>query len=284
VTNQDLRQELNLGHYEDRGWCGFHHYAMLAFAAHGFLLSERATIATPPSIDPSAPSTQGVPIPIRPERHVSNSIATIQVLIASALVRSLRLLGTHRDHGLLTAERDRYQPRIGLHQTGRNRRIPLRESLASQGEVAGSGIRLAANKFAEHGDQPLPVKVRQHRQRGAVNLRCNGRCKSTELLAIKEEAHRHVPSRRGHSGTAESRRKASPTWMPGVVSTAKALAQSVRDAMGFAPRIISISAAATMVIGAGAYSPISTSIGSRTIPMRTPLSACGLSRVVAQPA
>jgi SRSO17 transposase len=44
---QDLKQELGLGHYEGRGWRGFHHHATLCIAAYGFLLSERETI--PPS-------------------------------------------------------------------------------------------------------------------------------------------------------------------------------------------------------------------------------------------
>jgi SRSO17 transposase len=44
---QDLKQELGLGHYEGRGWRGFHHHATLCTAAYGFLLSERAAI--PPS-------------------------------------------------------------------------------------------------------------------------------------------------------------------------------------------------------------------------------------------
>jgi SRSO17 transposase len=44
---QDLKQELGLGHYEGRGWRGFHHHATLCIAAYGFLLSERKAI--PPS-------------------------------------------------------------------------------------------------------------------------------------------------------------------------------------------------------------------------------------------
>ena len=44
---QDLKQEIGLGHYEGRGWRGFHHHATLAIAAYGFLISERGTI--PPS-------------------------------------------------------------------------------------------------------------------------------------------------------------------------------------------------------------------------------------------
>jgi SRSO17 transposase len=44
---QDLKQEVGLGHYEGRGWRGFHHHATLCIAAYGFLISETETI--PPS-------------------------------------------------------------------------------------------------------------------------------------------------------------------------------------------------------------------------------------------
>ena len=44
---QELKQEVGLGHYEGRGWPGFHHHATLCIAAYGFLVSERETI--PPS-------------------------------------------------------------------------------------------------------------------------------------------------------------------------------------------------------------------------------------------
>lgn len=39
---QELKQELGLGHYEGRGWRGFHHHATLCIAAYGFLLVERS--------------------------------------------------------------------------------------------------------------------------------------------------------------------------------------------------------------------------------------------------
>src|SRR5919112_6553831 len=44
---QELKQELGLGHYEGRGWRGFHHHATLCIAAYAFLIAERARV--PPS-------------------------------------------------------------------------------------------------------------------------------------------------------------------------------------------------------------------------------------------
>jgi SRSO17 transposase len=49
---QELKQEVGLGHFEGRGWRGFHHHATLCIAAYGFLISERETI--PPSTDRAA--------------------------------------------------------------------------------------------------------------------------------------------------------------------------------------------------------------------------------------
>lgn len=44
---QELKQELGLGHFEGRGWRGFHHHATLCIAAYGFLVAERSRF--PPS-------------------------------------------------------------------------------------------------------------------------------------------------------------------------------------------------------------------------------------------
>ena len=38
---QELKQEIGLGHYEGRGWRGFHHHASLSIAAYAFLVAER---------------------------------------------------------------------------------------------------------------------------------------------------------------------------------------------------------------------------------------------------
>ena len=55
---QELKQELGLGHYEGRGWRGFHHHATLCIAAYGFLVAERSRFSPSASagqVDLSAP-------------------------------------------------------------------------------------------------------------------------------------------------------------------------------------------------------------------------------------
>lgn len=44
---EELKQEFGLGHYEGRGWRGFHHHATLCIAAYGFLLGQRLTKKKP---------------------------------------------------------------------------------------------------------------------------------------------------------------------------------------------------------------------------------------------
>ena len=39
---EELKQELGLGHFEGRGWRGFHHHGTLCIAAYGFLVAERS--------------------------------------------------------------------------------------------------------------------------------------------------------------------------------------------------------------------------------------------------
>jgi SRSO17 transposase len=51
---QELKQEVGLGHFEGRGWRGFHHHATMCIAAYGFLISERETIP------PSGPRSTGL--------------------------------------------------------------------------------------------------------------------------------------------------------------------------------------------------------------------------------
>lgn len=58
---QEMKQEIGLGHYEGRGWRGFHHHATLCIAAYGFLIAERAAI--PPSAECSTPFIQAPDVP-----------------------------------------------------------------------------------------------------------------------------------------------------------------------------------------------------------------------------
>jgi SRSO17 transposase len=57
----ELKQEIGLGHFEGRGWRGFHHHATLCIAAYAFLVSERETI--PPSGTGSARLFKEITIP-----------------------------------------------------------------------------------------------------------------------------------------------------------------------------------------------------------------------------
>jgi SRSO17 transposase len=62
---QELKQELGLGHYEGRGWRGFHHHASLCMAAYGFLVAERVRISPSGSATPKRTAV-GLPAGDRP--------------------------------------------------------------------------------------------------------------------------------------------------------------------------------------------------------------------------
>ena len=57
----DLKQECGLGHYEGRGWRGFHHHISLCIAAYGFLISQAEMI--PPSARWNALPREKPPFP-----------------------------------------------------------------------------------------------------------------------------------------------------------------------------------------------------------------------------
>jgi hypothetical protein len=93
---QELKQELGLGHYEGRGWRGFHHHATLCIAAYGFLLAERSRFPPPPApanwtyaprhfLPASNPAVQRA----RAERHNPSSIATLRLRLARLLLHQL---------------------------------------------------------------------------------------------------------------------------------------------------------------------------------------------------
>jgi SRSO17 transposase len=58
---EELKQELGLGHYEGRGWRGFHHHATLCTAAYGFLVAERSRFS--PSARAGQLDLRAPPIP-----------------------------------------------------------------------------------------------------------------------------------------------------------------------------------------------------------------------------
>lgn len=58
---QELKQELGHGHYEEKGWRGFHRHASLCIAAYGILISQRE--AVPLSALDDAKSNLKSPIP-----------------------------------------------------------------------------------------------------------------------------------------------------------------------------------------------------------------------------
>jgi len=63
---EELKQELGLGHYEGRGWRGFHHHATLCIAAYGFLISERNRFSPSAHIDSLGLSAPGLPPDFHP--------------------------------------------------------------------------------------------------------------------------------------------------------------------------------------------------------------------------
>ena len=93
---QELKQEVGLGHFEGRGWRGFHHHATLCIAAYGFLISGGRQFPPQERVPPSCSkklqfpklTARGGP-PLRPERHVPNSIAAIRRRLSAALVAML---------------------------------------------------------------------------------------------------------------------------------------------------------------------------------------------------
>ena len=62
---QELKQELGLGHFEGRGWRGFHHHASLCIAAYAFLLCARLAFS-PSGIARTLFKAPGLPEGFRP--------------------------------------------------------------------------------------------------------------------------------------------------------------------------------------------------------------------------
>ena len=93
---QELKQELGLGHYEGRGWRGFHHHAALCIAAYGFLVAEQLRHfplkrwrrpGPGPAFLRYPKASCLAAVPARAERHVTSSIATKRAEIAVHLAQ-----------------------------------------------------------------------------------------------------------------------------------------------------------------------------------------------------
>jgi SRSO17 transposase len=72
---QELKQELGLGHYEGRGWRGFHHHATLCIAAYGFLVAERNLFSPSARIGNLGLPAPGTPTDFRPRGSPHSSRA-----------------------------------------------------------------------------------------------------------------------------------------------------------------------------------------------------------------
>jgi SRSO17 transposase len=81
---EELKQELGLGHFEGRGWRGFHHHATLCIAAYGFLVVERSRFS------PSARAGQlGLSLPQIPPHFRPRGAARPQRAAPSVVNRNV---------------------------------------------------------------------------------------------------------------------------------------------------------------------------------------------------
>ena len=92
---EDLKQEFGLGHFEGRGWRGFHHHASLCIAAYGFLVAQRLIQGGSKKTLRSAihlpyPRITCHAGPQRAQRHVADSITTLRWRIAAYIARRLQ--------------------------------------------------------------------------------------------------------------------------------------------------------------------------------------------------
>jgi hypothetical protein len=91
-----LKQAVGLGHYEDRGWRGFHHHASLCIAACVLLISEKRRFPPQAQFVPGAARDLPFPhvndptlLPLRSQRHVPNSITTLRIRLARSFAQAL---------------------------------------------------------------------------------------------------------------------------------------------------------------------------------------------------
>ena len=94
---QDLKQEFGLGHFEGRGWRGFHHHATLSIAAYGFLMAHRLQAGGDVSGKKTPFNAKCLRFPTitslgdaqRAQRHVADSITTLRLRLSVCLANVL---------------------------------------------------------------------------------------------------------------------------------------------------------------------------------------------------
>ena len=94
---QDLKQDFGLGHYEGRGWRGFHHHAALSIAAYGFLMAERLVADKSVGGKKTSSNAMCLPFPritsraavLRAQRHVATSIRSLRQRLSYQLIARL---------------------------------------------------------------------------------------------------------------------------------------------------------------------------------------------------
>ena len=94
---QDLKQDLGLGHYEGRGWRGFHHHTTLSIAAYGFLKAQRLKAGSDASGKKTSFHAKHLPLPKitflgaarHAQRHVANLITTLRFRLGVVLAIAL---------------------------------------------------------------------------------------------------------------------------------------------------------------------------------------------------
>lgn len=150
--------DCGLGHFEGRGWRGFHHHASLCIAAYGFLVAQRLikgavkkrrnrqhTCLTPELRPTRRPSAQ---------RHEPDSIATLRWMLACKRAISLSAMSQLRRVVLMSPFRG-----AGLSGDRSCRRARLDSRLISGGRALSRPSRLQTRDRAALGAFPGVVTV-----------------------------------------------------------------------------------------------------------------------------